>query len=155
MILRKPLQKEFSVYKKLELEFYLHHKPYKTLLQDIDPLKRNLKKEFLEILKDKNSFFRFAEQDSKVVGYVYGVIQNIEDNEKGWKKIGDLNSILVLKEYRTFGIGKSMAEEFFKWLKKHRVSYVKASCNVKNKAVHEFNKKLGFKEQFITFGKIL
>ena len=155
MLLRKPLRDEFETYKKLELEFYLHHKPYKTLLQDVDPRKRDLKKEFIKILREKNSFFRFIEYDGQVAGYIYGMIKAVGENEKNWKKIGDLNSIVVLKKYRNRGLAKYLARKFFRWLKSRGIRYAEASCNVKNKAVIAFNKKLGFKEQHIKFGKVL
>ena len=70
MKLRKPRKDEFDVYMKLEVEFYSHHKPYKTLLQDVDPRKRELKKEFFQLIRKRNSFFRFVEVDSEVAGYV-------------------------------------------------------------------------------------
>jgi len=155
MILRKPNNKDLETYKKLELEFYLHHKPYGTLLQDVDPRKRNLKKEFASIIKDKNTFFRFVEINEEIAGYVYGIIQKIGENEKGWKKIGDLNSIIVLKKFRNQGLAQFMTKEFFSWLKSKNIQYVESSCNVKNANIIKFNKKLGFKEQHIKFGKLL
>ncbi|MBI5065334.1 GNAT family N-acetyltransferase [Candidatus Woesearchaeota archaeon] len=155
MELRKPKKEEFEIYKKLEIKFYSHHKPYKTLLQDIDPRKRNLKKEFIRLIRERNSFFRFVKVHDKVVGYIYGVIKKISENEKNWKRIADLNSIIVLKEFRNQGLAEFMTKEFFSWSKSKNIKYVEASCNVKNKSIIKFNKKLGFKEQHIKFGKIL
>ena len=155
MILRRPLKNEFVIYKKLEIKFYKHHKPYDTLLQDVAPSKRNLEKEFLSLLKDRNSFFRFAELNNEVVGYICGFIKKVEANEKGWRRIGDLNSIIILKEFRRKGIAEYMVREFFKWLKSKNIRYVEASSNIKNDPIIKFNKKIGFKEQQIKFGKII
>ncbi len=154
MEIRKPKRKEFYDYAILEQEFYDHHKKYSTLLQDIDPKKRNLKKEFYDLLKERN-FFRFAIEDGKVIGYIYGVIKKVSENEKSWKRMGDLNSIIVIKNYRKKGIAKKLVDKFFKWLKSKKITYVEASCNIKNQAVIKFNKRLGFKEQHIKFGKLL
>ncbi|MBT4174187.1 GNAT family N-acetyltransferase [archaeon] len=155
MLLRKPKKNELAIYKKLETEFYLHHKPYRTMLQDVDPRKRNLKKEFFDLINERNSFFRFVELDGEVRGYIYGVLKKIDKNEKGWTRIGDLNSLVVLKKFRKKGVAKFMCKEFFVWLKSKKVKYVEASCNVKNKGVIGFNKKMGFKEQHVKFGKLL
>jgi len=155
MKLRKPEKQEFRIYAHLETKFFKHHKPYGTLLQDISPEKRNLKKEFEDLIKQKNAFFRFAEFDGEIAGYVYGLIEKIGGNEKGWKKKGELNSIVVLSEFRGKGIAKFMTNEFLSWLKSKGVRYAEMSCNVKNKGMIKLAKKLNFKEQHITFGKML
>jgi len=155
MKIRKPNKQEFETYVALETEFFSHHKPYGTLLQDVNPKKRNMKKEFNDLLKQKNAFFRFAEVNGEIGGYVYGMFNKIGENEKGWKRIGELNSIVVSKNFRRQGLAEYMTKEFFKWLKSKKVKYVEASCNVKNEGIIKFNKKLGFKEQHIKFGKII
>ena len=154
MIIRKPKKSEFQDYAKLEQEFYNHHKKYKTLLQDIDPKKRNLKKEFNELLKE-NCFFRFAIINKEIVGYIYGIIKKVGENEKGWKKIGDLNSIHVKKGHRRSNIAKKLTQEYIKWLKSKKVRYLESSCNTKNKGTIKFHTKLGFKEQQVKFGKFM
>ena len=62
---------------------------------------------------------------------------------------------MVLKKFRNQGLAKFMSKEFFSWLKSKNIKYVEASCNVKNDSILQFNKKLGFQEQHIKFGKIL
>lgn len=156
MILRKPTKLEFQIYKKLEIEFYNHHKSYGTLLQDISPEKRDLESEFKQLINERKSFFRFLENDSKnVVGYIYGFVTKAGPNEKQFEFKADLNSLIVLKKFRNKGYAKYMVNEFFKWLKLNNVHYVEASCNIKNDQIIKFNKLLGFKEQHMKFGKIL
>lgn len=155
MILRKPLRSELGIYKKLEIEFYLHHKPYKTLVQDVDPRKRNLRKEFVELLEGRNNFFRFLEAKGVVVGYIYGLIKKIGENEKGWKRIGVLNSIVISKAFRKKGLSGILTNGFFKWLKKRKIAYVESSSNVKNKQSMDFHKRLKFKQQHIEFGRLV
>ena len=155
MKLIKPKKQELEIYVNLETKFFKHHKPYGTLLQDISPEKRNLKKEFEGLIKQKNAFFRFAEFEGKVAGYIYGLIEKIGDNEKGWKKKGELNSIVILPEFRGKGIAKFMTNEFLSWLKSKGIRYAEMSCNVKNTGMLKFAKKLKFKEQHIKFGKLL
>ncbi|MBU2589892.1 MAG: hypothetical protein KKB39_03970 [Nanoarchaeota archaeon] len=70
MLLRKPKKEELEIYKKLEIVFYSHHNSYKSIIHDFDPKKRNLKKEFLELINKRNSFFRFLEVNGEVVGYI-------------------------------------------------------------------------------------
>jgi len=155
MELQKPTIKDLSIYKELEQEFFDHHKDFGTLLQDVNPSKRDLAKEFQEILNDQNAFFRFAMNNKQVVGYIYAEIQTVGENEKGWSKIADLNSILVKKEFRKNGFAKEMIDKFIENLKTQNIHFIKSSCNVKNISTIEFHKRLGFQEQFITFGKIV
>jgi ribosomal protein S18 acetylase RimI-like enzyme len=155
MIIRRAKKEEFEIYTKLESVFYSQHKPYRTLLQDVDPKKRDLKKEFFQLINARNSYFRFIEIDAKVAGYIYGTIKSIGENEKNWDRIGDLNSLVVLKTFRKKGLAECMTKDFFSWLQSKKIKYVEASCNVKNAAIIKFNKKLGFQEQHIKFGKIL
>jgi len=124
-------------------------------LQDVDPRKRDLKKEFFQLLRNRNSFFRFVKFNGEISGYIYGVIKKIGENEKKWKNIADLNSIVVLKKFRNQGLAKFMTKRFFSWLKFKNIKYVEASCNVKNEPIIKFNKKLGFQEQHIKFGRII
>ena len=48
-----PQINDLQTYKELEQEFFDHHKKYDTLLQDIDPSKRDLKKEFQDASSEK------------------------------------------------------------------------------------------------------
>ena len=156
MKLRKPKKDEFKIYKKLEIEFYLDHdKPRKILLEGVDPRKRDLKKEFFQLIEERNSFFRFVEINGEVGGYIYGRLKKIGENKKNWKRIGVLNSIIVLKKFRRQGLAEFMMIEFISWLKFKGIRYVEADCNVKNKSIIKLNKKLAFREQHIGFGKIL
>jgi len=155
MKLRKPKKQEFETYVNLENKFFEHHKPYGTLLQDVNPKKRNLKKEFEDLLKQKDTFFRFIEFDGEFAGYIYGLIEKIGSNEKGWKKKGDLNSIIVLPKFRGKGIAKFMTNGFLNWLKSKDIKYAEMSCNVKNKGMIKFANNLKFKKQHIKFGKVI
>lgn len=104
---------------------------------------------------EERCFFRFALIDDKVTGYIYGITKKAGENEKGWNKIGELNSIVVSEEYRNKGIAQKLIAEFIKWLKAKKIGYVEASCNVKNKQAIAFIKRNGLKEQHIKFGKLI
>ncbi len=155
MELIKPTMNDLKIYSELEQEFFNYHKDFDTLLQDVNPSKRNLKKEFEEIINNQNTFFRFAKNNNQIVGYIYAEIQSIDENEKGWSKIADLNSIFIKKEYRKRGFAKEMMNQFIKNMKEQNIYFIKSSSNVKNLASVEFHKQLGFQKQFITFGKII
>jgi len=154
MKLRRPKLTEFEHYKILETEFYSHHVQYNTLLQDKSPFLRKLKKEFFSLMSERN-FFCFICKDTEVAGYIYGKIKRISANEKGWKRIGELNSMVIAKKFRRDGLAKYAANEFFRWLKYKKIDYVEASCNVKNTQAIKFSTSLGLEKQHIKFGKIL
>lgn len=155
MNLIKPNLDDLKTYSKLEQEFFDYHIEFGTLLQDVNPSQRDLKEEFQEILDDENAYFRFAVENNVVIGYIYAEIQKVGENENGWEKIADLNSIIVKKEFRDSGFAKEMVNSLITFLKEKGISYLKSSCNVKNTSTIEFHKKLGFQEQFLTFGKII
>jgi len=155
MKLYKPKIEEIKTYIKLETTFFKHHKPYKTLLQDVPTGKRNLMKEFEDLLKERNAFFRFVAVNGEIADYIYGKIMLVGANEKNWKKKGDLNSVVVLPTFRGKGIAQFMTNKFMKWLKLKKIKYVEMSVNVRNKEMLKFANKLGFKEQHIKFGKII
>lgn len=154
MILRRPKKDEFEYYAEFEKDFYKHHASFKTFLQDKDPKKRALRKEFNELLRRKD-FFRFIIIDDEIVGYINGFIDDPGTNRHGWKRMGVIDSVFIKKGYRRFGLGKKAIKEFFKWLKEKEVPYVKAICNINNKAVIKMNQELGLKQQHMIFGKKL
>ena len=152
MKLRTVTKNDFSLIKELDIEFYDHHKKFKTLLQDIDPRKYYLKKDFISILDNKNKFFKIAVIDEVEAGYIYGVIKKLPPNEKNFKKMGIINSIVVSRKYRNKGIASYMLKELIKWFKSKEVKYVEARCNVKNDKIIKLNRKLGLKEYHYVFG---
>lgn len=155
MNLIKPTISQHATYSQLEKEFFSHHKPYKTLFQDVPPQKRDLKKEFTTMCRERNSFFRFVVVEKKVIGYVYATIEKVSPNEKGWTHIIDLNSLIITKKYRNKGYAKQIIEKVFSFAKQNNIHYVKASCNVLNLGVQKLNESMGFSPQFITYGKII
>jgi len=154
MIIRKFKKWDFENYVILEQEFFDYHNKYKTLLQDINPRKRDLRKEFNQLIKEKN-FFYIAEDKGNVLGYIYGKIKKVEDNQLELRRIGDLNSLIVTKKYRRKGIANMLVREFIKWLKSKNIFCITLNCNVKNREMIKFAEDLGFKQQHIKFGKLL
>jgi ribosomal protein S18 acetylase RimI-like enzyme len=86
-----------------------------------------------------------AVDKNNVVGYV-SCISYEGEKWRTIKKIGELDSMLILEEYRSQGIGKQLFQEFFKWCKSHNVDRIKVIAAAENKRAIEFYRKNGFKD---------
>jgi ribosomal protein S18 acetylase RimI-like enzyme len=98
---------------------------------------------FKSRITGKNSVGFVAFVDKMVVGYVLGCISD----KQPWRnisKIGSLDNMLVLQEYRNLKIGSKLAGEFFKWCKKKKIKRIVVVVAHKNMKAINFYKKNGF-----------
>lgn len=89
-----------------------------------------------------NEFVVIATDDKKIIGYLAGTI-----NEQGsYEKVqyGELNNMYVDSEYRKFGIGKKLFEEFKKYCLENNIKDLIVTASAKNINAINFYKKMGF-----------
>lgn len=109
-----------------------------------------MKKEFLEILKDKKTLLLVVEENKKLIGYMHSTFfKNI------YRKLGYIGDIFVLKEFRRKGIATKLINEFIKILKNKRYEKITLSVNIKNKNAIHLYEKLRFHIQHYDFEKEL
>jgi len=95
-----------------------------------------------------------VEVEGKVVGYITGGIQEVEDY-RNIKYICDLGSMWVDEKYRSEGIGKEFVKEFEKWCKDKNISRLKVTASVQNKKGINFYKREGFEDYDVVLEKFL
>ncbi|OGM20442.1 hypothetical protein A2714_01275 [Candidatus Woesebacteria bacterium RIFCSPHIGHO2_01_FULL_38_9] len=124
-----------------------------------DPIKRirrldgygalTLKKLLKKINKNNGKIF-FAEDDSKVIGFVSGFVgtQSKENLlERVPTKVGYIEDLFVEKEYRGKHVGTNLLEKMEKYLKDKGCDSLWLEVFVPNTSAHEYYKKLGFMDR--------
>ena len=126
--------------------FELEKENYDSTLVSNWPL-TNEGKLYFEDLID-NHYVIVAILNNEIVGYLAGAI-----NEKGsYEEIqyGEINNMLVKDEYRGYGIGKMLINNFKDYCRENNIYNVKVEASAKNKNAINFYKKNGFEEFNIT-----
>ncbi len=149
MKIRKAIQKDFKEYlnlKKYRKEDYLISFG-KELISPIDSI---FKKEFYSILHSRKSLLIVAEEKSKLIGYIQGVLFSKQSLQKIFfnslcTKMGYVGDIFVLKEFRRKGVATFLINEFVRNLKNRKYEEICLLVNKKNKNATNFYDKLDFK----------
>jgi ribosomal protein S18 acetylase RimI-like enzyme len=92
--------------------------------------------------------------DSQVVGYLCGGIAKAH----AYREVptyAEMENTFVLEKYRSRGIGKRLADEFFKWCKNKGVGKVRVEAYAKNERAVGFYRKNQFKEFTLSLEKDL
>ena len=89
-------------------------------------------------IEDKTKLILVAEEDNKIVGYLYG---KLEESDETYKyKVAILDALYVINEYRKKGIASALINEFKNWTKLNNVDLLKVnvcSKNIKAKKLYE------------------
>ena len=87
----------FEDYEEASLD-YLPQK-YKSLRNKKKPLKKHIRLNYKKDITKKNSIFLVAEEDNKIVGYIFWEIRDDSHPLYDMPKTGEFNDIAVLNEY--------------------------------------------------------
>lgn len=119
------------------------------LIRDEKKYDSNINEEFVVenfyeniINKDCNIIY-VAEEDNKIVGYLYGYIK---ENDVTLENTAVLDALYVIDEYRNKGVATSLVNGFKSWSRENNARYIEVQ--VLNKNIDAFNlyKMLGFNE---------
>ncbi|OGM89796.1 hypothetical protein A3J77_01260 [Candidatus Wolfebacteria bacterium RBG_13_41_7] len=142
MKIRKAIKKDIPAISGLIKEMANYHnkidKFYKVSLSG-----ETIKSYIKEFLEDKNRIIIVAEENKKLIGYIFGSIK-IYPVYISEKKSGYLDEAFVSVDYRKKGIGKKLFFEFIKWLKSKKIKDVTSSVDKRNKTSLKIWEKLGF-----------
>lgn len=152
IIVRKLRKNDYEGFYKLEEEF----RDYNNSLERSDFLKYKLnkkqnKKAFLEMLKDRNHLALgledIVEKENKLVGFFIGKIKS--GNGGGYiynlDKTGYIENVFISKNYRGKGYFKGMLNLFLLFLKNRKIKYCSLHVDASNELAINAYKKLGFK----------
>ncbi len=95
----------------------------------------------------ENSIVFVAVDDERVVGYLAGSIYTSSYNTEN---IAELENMFILEDYRKYGIGSKLVNEFKIYCKQNKIDSIKVTASSKNKNAIAFYNKNSFEEWDIT-----
>jgi len=104
-------------------------------------------KEYFENMIKNNIVF-VAEVEEKIVGYLAGSI--CEQTSYITETFAELDNMCIDDEYRRFGIGTLLMDEFKEYCKENKVQNIKVTASAKNSRAIQFYMKNGFEDYNIT-----
>lgn len=104
-------------------------------------------KEYFENMLNNEIVF-VGEVEENIVGYLAGSI--CEEVSYITERFAELDNMCIDDEYRRFGIGTLLMEEFKKYCKKKNMQNIKVTASAKNSRAIQFYKKNGFEDYNIT-----
>lgn len=120
--------------------FKLEKENYDSTLVENWPLTDDGKEYFEDLIN--NHYVIVAIINQKIVGYLAGTINNRESYEE--IQYGELNNMLIKDNFRGYGIGKKLIDNFKNYCKLHEIYNIKVVASFKNTKAIEFYHKNGF-----------
>jgi len=119
---------------------------------DDDTLKLGwpLEEEGEEYFKDmiENNIVYVAETNGKIIGYLAGSIS--EQISYIIETFAELDNMCVNEEYRRYGVGTLLMNEFKKYCKDNNIENIKVTASAKNTKAIQFYMKNGFEDYNVT-----
>ena len=110
------------------------------------PFEKEGKKYFEYMINNQIIFI--AQDEEKIVGYLAGTI--CKEVSYITESFAELDNMYINEEYRRFGIGTLLINEFKKYCKKKNIQNIKVTASAKNNKAINFYMKNGFEDYNIT-----
>ena len=110
------------------------------------PFEKDGKEYFEDMIKNEIVFV--AEVEEKIVGYLAGSI--CEPISYITESFAELDNMCIDDEYRRFGIGTLLINEFKKYCKEKNIQNIKVTASAKNSRAIQFYMKNGFEDYNLT-----
>ena len=147
MLIRKAKKEDFDQYYQLQKEFIDYMNNYNPNDLQITPIKKDLKENFLNLIKNKDRILLIIEEDKTIIGFLDSGIITFKNT--GWKykynKVGHLYDAFITKNYRGKGYFKKALAILEKELKQKGINKLNLMAEVFNKNAINVYHKLGFK----------
>jgi ribosomal protein S18 acetylase RimI-like enzyme len=103
---------------------------------------------FTERVTDDHSRCLLVETTDQVIGYLAGYLN--EKTELRPVRVAKLESMYVEKDYRSRGVGKSVATDFLEWASTRGATRASVSVFAANDRAIEFYQRLGFEPKTLS-----
>lgn len=100
---------------------------------------------FKEKIIGKTSITFVAIKDKEIVGYLSGGLTKSEAY-RSVSQISEIETMFVLEEFRSLGVGKMLYEKFKEWSKGEGVGIIRVEATAQNKKGINFYKKMGLND---------
>ncbi len=129
------------------------------LEHEIDPLIRIMpvaqaKRNYAKKLHSRNARFFVAEENNKIVGFIYGTISPAPDYLLKHKTTGFLDSAFVEQAYRKQGIGKQLVTTLLAWFASRNTAFIHLTVLAKNVQSVAAWRKMGFDDYVIRMKRV-
>jgi len=94
-------------------------------------------------IKTKYKKYFIAEQDGKIIGYIFGLIEIREACLD--KKIGLIDELYVKPRYRKLGVGNFLKNEMLVWFKSNKVKWSIVLTHSKDSTANPYWKHSGYR----------
>jgi len=99
---------------------------------------------YYETCMQENNQMFFAIENEKIIGYIYGFIENNGDTTI--KEVAKIDALYIEKEYRYLGIGKKLINAFTLWANSKNIEIIEISVLNTNQSALNLYTGLNFKE---------
>jgi ribosomal protein S18 acetylase RimI-like enzyme len=151
-MIREAVESDLPQILGLSKELFLDPSSASDKYSDADwPMSESGESAFRDTLE--SGFLWVVEENNKVVGFICADIAYMQK----WRPIKrvELISFYIEPDYRSSGVGSSMAEELFKWAKDKGAKTVFVSAYVDNVRGIEFYRNMGFRDESLSLEKEL
>ncbi len=145
MNIRKAKVKEVPKLAKLGVELIKYHHELDPFFAPSKNIESSYKTYFKKCVYSPKSLLLVAEEEGKIVGYALGTITSRPPVFKE-RKIGYIDDMFVVKEYRRSGVGKEFLNELFKWFKNKKAKHTEITVHTKNFIGRKAWENFGFEE---------
>jgi len=105
------------------------------------------------VIDNPSHLILFAQIEEKIIGYIYGFIQENGDTTK--EKVGQIDALYIEEEYRNMKVGDKLITEFIEWAKEQNVKIIEISVFDTNTKAKNLYKKKNFKQIKTTMNLIV
>jgi len=141
--IRKAKLSELPVVQELNSLLFVSDSAHDPLLNLDWPKQEVGENYFKDKITGKSGVCFVAIADKKIVGYLAGSADSIAPEYRN-AIVGNLNNMLVLKDYRGKGVGTKLIAKFTKWCKAMGVEKCSVSAYANNTDAVAFYRKCGF-----------
>lgn len=142
MQIRKAGKLDLDSIHQLDVELTKFHKRFDKDLYEISKRWWGIKRRSqLKALKDKNNIMLVAEENKKIIGYVWGYVEKL-----GRFKIAKVQEVVVTSKHTGKGIGTALLKQAIIFFKRKGCIIAETYVNVQNDAALKFYEKEGFKK---------
>ncbi len=105
------------------------------------------------VIDNPSHLILFAQIEEKIIGYIYGFIQENGDTTK--EKVGQIDALYIEEEYRNMKVGDKLITEFIEWAKEQNVKIIEISVFDTNIKARNLYTKKNFKSVKTTMNLIV
>ncbi len=154
-LIRQAMEKDYEGLNVLfeEIDEY-HRKALPHIFRKPDGPART--RDFLSgILADQNATIFIAEIQDRIIGLVYAYVRSIPEIPIRIPcRAGEIDSIVVKREYRRYGVGRALMERIHQWAGRMKLDRLELSVWSFNKEAQDFYRELNYESAVIRMWKM-